>query len=595
VTAATDTELIAATAPVIKVSGAPLDLAVQNSLVALRVNLGLSTMGRATLRFVDPGYALAASRTFALGVAVEIGVTTTSVFKGVVTGASIEQSMTHIQELVVTVDDAAYKLNLAHRIASYEKVTIPDVISKLASLNGLAVEVPSDPTQHDYLLQRGSDLAFLESLTRRINCVWYVNDTKLVVKKAGGSDGAALKLRVADTLIDFSVRTSGLRPQQVQVNGWDSEQLDAIVQTDDSPDVGTDAPFAQGYKQASDLPVSSPSKIVVDESNPNTAGEAGTLATSLQTMWRSEAIVARGTARATAALKPYTKIVIDGNGPMDGEYLVNEIEHVYTSRGFFTKFVAGPVRPNLLVDSFGVTPRDPGFAYQGLVTAIVSDLGTDNDHIGMVKVKFAAWDKDLVSAWARVVFFGAGKSRGGVFLPEVGDEVLVGFERGDTRHPVVLGGLFGGQVPIAADSNAVQNGAIDYRRITSRTGHVIELGDGDADTKSHIKMALGKEGYLVRMGLDRFDIQMPAQKPFLIKVGDASIEIDAQGNISIKGMKISIEAQQDLTLKATTQLQAEGTAGISLKGATAELKGDGTATVESGGNTAIKGGMVMIN
>jgi uncharacterized protein involved in type VI secretion and phage assembly len=590
--APTSTENLALIAPVIKVNGTALDLAVQNDLVALRVNKGLSMMARATLRFIDPGYALAAGTTFALGTPVEIGINQTSIFKGVVTGASVEQTATHIQELVVTVDDAAYKLNLSHQITTYEQVTIFDVIKKLASASGLTADVPAGGDTFPYLLQRGSDLAFLETLTRRANCVWYVDDTKLVVKKVGGSDGA-ITLTPSDKLIDFSVRTSALRPDTVHVKGWDSAQLAAIVGDESAPYTSNEGTFATNYRKVSDLP-SGTSTIIVDESNPNTAGEASTLADSLKAIWGSEAVVARGSMYADPTVKPFCKITIDGDGPVDGDYIVNEVEHVYTRRGFVTKFVAGPVRSKLLVDTLNTGSRDPGFAHQGLVTAIVTEVGADDD-LGMVRVKFPSWDDDLVSAWARVLSFGGGTSRGGVFLPEVNDEVLVGFERGDTRHPVVIGGLFGKKTTLAADSTAVNNGKIDYRRITSRTGHVVELGDGESDDKSHIKLALGKAGYELRLGADRFDIKMPSGKPFKITVGNASIEIDDQGNINVKGMKISIQADQEIDLKANAQLKAEGTAGISLHGATAELKGDGSATVQSGGQTAVKGTMVMIN
>ena len=39
---------------------------------------------------------------------------------------------------------------------------------------------------------------------------------------------------------------------------------------------------------------------------------------------------------------------------------------------------------------------------------------------------------------------GAGKDRGQLMLPQVGDEVLVGFEGGDPHKPYVLGALWNG-------------------------------------------------------------------------------------------------------------------------------------------------------
>jgi uncharacterized protein involved in type VI secretion and phage assembly len=43
--------------------------------------------------------------------------------------------------------------------------------------------------------------------------------------------------------------------------------------------------------------------------------------------------------------------------------------------------------------------------------------------------------------WARVATMMAGRNRGTWFIPEVGDEVLVAFERGDVKEAYVIGAL----------------------------------------------------------------------------------------------------------------------------------------------------------
>ena len=73
----------------------------------------------------------------------------------------------------------------------------------------------------------------------------------------------------------------------------------------------------------------------------------------------------------------------------------------------------------------------------------VSDA-KDPQNSGRVRVKLPMLSDDYVSDWARTVYPGAGKDRGLVVVPEVGDEVLVAFEHGDMRRPYVLGGLFNG-------------------------------------------------------------------------------------------------------------------------------------------------------
>ena len=148
----------------------------------------------------------------------------------------------------------------------------------------------------------------------------------------------------------------------------------------------------------------------------------------------------------------------------------------------------------------------------GLITATVSDTN-DDKKVGRVKVKYAGAGGGLVSNWARVVTLGGGAKRGSVFIPEVNDEVLVGFERGDTRHPVVLGGLFSEKNTMAADDDVRGNDGIAYRRITSRLGHVIELADGTAADKQHVLLKLGNGAHKLRLGADAFAIEIAQGKP----------------------------------------------------------------------------------
>ena len=112
-------------------------------------------------------------------------------------------------------------------------------------------------------------------------------------------------------------------------------------------------------------------------------------------------------------------------------------------------------------------------ALNGVVPAIVSNLD-DPEKLGRMKVTFP-WVAELAeSPWARVAMAGAGKKRGIVMLPEVGDEVLVAFDHGDARMPYVVGGLYNGkdELPVAP----VKDGKV-VNRAFSRNGHRIELDD----------------------------------------------------------------------------------------------------------------------
>jgi hypothetical protein len=101
-------------------------------------------------------------------------------------------------------------------------------------------------------------------------------------------------------------------------------------------------------------------------------------------------------------------------------------------------------------------------------------------------LKFLSGNHDSDSAPARVASFMAGNKRGAYFMPEVGDEVVVGFEMGDINRPVILGALWSDQdaPPPGIDPSPSNN----IRTITSRAGHQITFDDspkGKITIKTH--------------------------------------------------------------------------------------------------------------
>jgi uncharacterized protein involved in type VI secretion and phage assembly len=77
---------------------------------------------------------------------------------------------------------------------------------------------------------------------------------------------------------------------------------------------------------------------------------------------------------------------------------------------------------------------------QGVVIGLVTKVRVD----GQVRVHFPWLAEDHETDWIRIATLMAGKDRGSYFLPEVDDEVLVAFEHGDARFPIVIGFLWNG-------------------------------------------------------------------------------------------------------------------------------------------------------
>ena len=185
----------------------------------------------------------------------------------------------------------------------------------------------------------------------------------------------------------------------------------------------------------------------------------------------------------------------------------------------------------------------------------------DPENLGRVKLKFPWLSEDYESYWARVACPGAGNERGFMVVPEVDDEVLVIFARGDMRQPFVLGGLYNGvDVPPSTEYFDSSDGAIKIRRWKSTSGHMISLDDNSA--KEAIVISSGDEAHTIT-----------------ISQADGEITIKTDG-------KIVLEAQQDLELKGAN-IKIEAQSNLEMSGANAKLEGSG--------QTEVKGGIVKIN
>ena len=135
-----------------------------------------------------------------------------------------------------------------------------------------------------------------------------------------------------------------------------------------------------------------------------------------------------------------------------------------------------------VVDLLAADPSQeaPTGRVYGVVVGVVTNL-EDPDGLGRIKVRYPWLLEDSESPWARVVSFMAGGDRGGVFRPEVDDEVLVAFEHGDVRFPYVLGALWNGQDSMPSERGADADNNV--RLIKSRSGHQVVLDDTPGSEK----------------------------------------------------------------------------------------------------------------
>lgn len=160
----------------------------------------------------------------------------------------------------------------------------------------------------------------------------------------------------------------------------------------------------------------------------------------------------------------------------------------------------------------------------GVVTAAVT-ANRDPKGIGRVKVAFTDAEQGV---WARVATPLAGNGRGVHFLPEIGDEVLVAFERGDPRSPYVLGVLWGDSSgPPDRVEIAGPNGGSSV--VIDSTGRTIVIeAEGDVTIRS--------AGGTLRLEGVRIEIEAAAA----LEAHGAQVEVAGDAVTSVKGGLVTI-------------------------------------------------------
>ena len=196
------------------------------------------------------------------------------------------------------------------------------------------------------------------------------------------------------------------------------------------------------------------------------------------------------------------------------------------------------------------TAHESGGYVKGVAIAVVTQ-NEDEEKMCRVKVRFPWHDQPSESYWARLATPMAGNDRGLVLIPEVGDEVLVAFEREDLRFPYVLGGLWNGQdkPPISND-----DGKNDKRILQSRKKHYLLFDDGSTGVVE-LRHEKGR-----KLTLDDTGMSMQDENGNVVKVDSASgaMTIEAKGQLTIKAATLTLQATGTLEVKASATLTLRG-------------------------------------
>lgn len=189
----------------------------------------------------------------------------------------------------------------------------------------------------------------------------------------------------------------------------------------------------------------------------------------------------------------------------------------------------------------------------------------DEQKLGRVRVQFP-WQeilsKDMKTPWLRIAVPYAGQSKGQQFVPEIGEEVMVGFEMNNAERPYIIGAFYNGGTgkpdeawAVSQEKDGTSN---NIKAIRTRNGHTILFNDkGEAglieiyDNKNNV--------YHITLSADDKKITIYSAGEVEV-VADTDINITAKGNIGISadgdvGIKskgsISMDANKDVSIQAS--------------------------------------------
>jgi type VI secretion system secreted protein VgrG len=345
--------------------------------------------------------------------------------------------------------------------------------------------------------------------------------------------------------------------------------------------------------------------------------------------------VARGTSTCRA-FSPGYRFDLEGHPSqtMNKSYVLAEVQHVATVE-HYTSAASAPAEESYS-NHFTCIPYDvpyrtprvtPNPIVQGPQTAIV--VGPDGEEIwtdkyGRVKVQFH-WDREgqyneNSSCWIRVAQNWAGKRWGALFLPRIGQEVIVDFLEGDPDQPIITGRVYNAEEMPPYDLPAHQTRSTIKSRSSKGEGvqgfNEIRFEDKkgeeqlfihaernqDIRIKQDLFETIGEEHHLI-VGKDQFE-QVDGDRHHRVKGDqngkvDGTISLDAgmdrQEKVGMKyaldagmeihlkaGMNLVIEAGMSVTLKAGAGFIVVGPAGVTISGIPILLNSGGAAGSGSG-------------
>lgn len=494
-----------------------------------------------------------------------------TIFKGIVIKHNI-RIRANTSQLVIECKDEAVKMTIGKKSKYFYESSDSDIFDEIIGAYGLSTDIESTNHTHPELVQYdASDWDFIISRAQANGKLCFIDDGTVTIAKPDISQSEIETVTFGGSLLDFDAEIDARHQiQKVAAYGWNHTDQELIEIEGKDPSVSLN-----GNLSASDL-----TEVIGLESLELRHGGAIT-DTELQdwadAKWLFQQLAkVRGRIKfqGIPAVKPNTVLKLEGVGDrFNGNIYVTGVQHVISEGNWVANAQFG-LSTDWFSETFDISAKPASGllpAIQGLQVGIVSQLEEDPDGEDRILVQIPIINNEEEGIWCRVASPDAGENRGIFFRPELGDEVIVGFINQDPNNAIVLGMLHSSAKPspiTAADDNH-EKGII---------------------TRSEMKVLFDDDKKIIT-------IETPAGKIISLDedANAITIEDDNSNVVTINSDGISMESAGDISIKASGDVNIEGT-NVSIA-ANAEFKAEGSAGAEvsTSAIAVLKGSLVQIN
>ncbi len=522
--------------------------------------------------------------------------------EGEITGIEVKFSNTSEAHIIVRGYDVSHRLHRGRYNRSFLNCTDTDIVRRIAQEARIRIgQLDASGVSHEYVFQENqTNMEFLRERAARIGFELFVQDKRLYFRKP--KSGEFLQLEWLEDITSFDVKvTSAEQVSSVEVNSWDYSNKKLISETASKEQLVTETGNGDGSSISQKFKMKEPPKMIVVDQPVDTAKEAKQMAQALCNELGGEFVTADARATGNPKIRPGKVVALENMGTRyTGKYYVTGTRHHYIHRDYTTDFTVRGLREGSLLSTLPPkTHLQPG---QTLLVGLVTN-NNDPKGWGRVKVKFPTLTTQHESHWARVVGLGAANTRGFYCLPEIDDEVLVGFEHGDIHRPYIVGGVWNGKdKTVETVAETIKNGKVRVRTIKTRTGHMIQfVEEDDKRSKAGIYIKT-KSGHRIDINDSQKFIEIKTAGRHSIRMDDKptskKIEIKTSGrnqvilNDTRSIVSVKTKMRQELTFLdtgMTVMLRTTGT--INVNGAAAvNVSSGGAVNVNAGGLVSVKAG-----